>query len=118
MNDGQAFEVVDQVHGFAACREDRQPRPAVRALDRRRVRRCLTAIDDCLDFLELLHVRDQTPPARSACGAVIEALVSRGIGPPPAVRGALDTYALHEALLDWQEFVLEDLLRLGQQPLP
>jgi len=49
---------------------------------------------------------------------VIEALVTRGIGPPPAVRGALDTYALHEALLDWQEFVLEDLLRLGQRPLP
>jgi hypothetical protein len=117
MADRQVPQAAAQVQGFAACRVTPPPRPTALALGRRQARRCLTAIDDCLDALECLHLRDRTSPSRSACRAVIQMLVSLGIEPPAAVRGASDTYALHEALLDWQEMVLENLLRLRRQPV-
>ncbi len=118
MNDRRALKVDDQVEGFAACRGAMEPNGPSLHRDRRSVRRSLTAIDDCLDALECLHVRDRKPPPTSACGSVIEVLLSHGISPPPAVRAARDTYALHEALLDWQEVVLDDLLRLRRHPAP
>ena len=112
MNDPRALKVDDPVEGFAACRGAMEPSGSSLHRDRRSVRRSLTAIDDCLDALECLHVRDRKPPARSACGAVVDVLLSHGITPSPAVRAARDTYALHEALLDLQEAVLEDVVRL------
>ncbi len=80
-------------------------------LDRRVSRRWLSAIDDCLDALEALHIASRSLPTKSACRVVLDALVSRGVQPPAAVCAARNSYVLHEALLDWQELVLDELLR-------
>ena len=101
--------------GFAGCRQVLQTRPASAVIDRQASRSSLAAIDYCLDALECLHVRQGRARSPSPCRVVIDVLVSRGIEPPQAVRAASDTYTLHEALLDWQEVVLEDLLRLRRQ---
>ena len=115
MAERQPLPDGDDMAGFAGCRQVLQTHPASPVIDRRASRSSLAAIDSCLDALESLHVRQGPARSRSACRVVIDVLVSRGIEPPHAVRAASDTYTLHEALLDWQEVVLEDLLRLRRQ---
>ena len=115
MAERQPLPGGDDMAGFAGCRQALQTRPASAVIDRPKSRSSLAAIDYCLDALECLHVRQEPARSQSACQVVIDVLLSRGIEPPQPVRAATDTYTLHEALLDWQEVVLEDLLRLRRQ---
>lgn len=106
MIDHRAPRDADQ--GFAGCRAELHAKRMPPRFDRSQARRVLVAIDDCLDALEHLHASGRS--SRSACEIVIAALRSTTIEPPPAVLAAPDTFGLHEALLDWQEEVLEVLL--------
>ena len=106
MSDHPAPHDPDQ--GFAGCRAELQVKRMPPRFDRSQSRRFLVAIDDCLDALERLHASGQS--SRSACGIVIAALRSTTLEPRAAVLAAPDTFGLHEALLDWQEDVLEVVL--------
>jgi hypothetical protein len=82
-----------------------------RRLQAAHFRRCLDVIDACLSRLEDLHLADLPIAKLGGRQAVLQALVTQtGEEPPAAVRTARNSYALHEALLDWEWEVLDALV--------
>ena len=116
--DRAAGTVSDESGGFAACYRN------LLALDREQTRpawarRCLQAIDQCLNELEELHLEDRHLARQLACQRVVDVLVGRtGVRPPDDVTSARSSYALHAALLDWQGSLLDQLVPNRQQRFP
>ncbi|HUY25196.1 MAG TPA: hypothetical protein VMV09_07830 [Candidatus Saccharimonadales bacterium] len=82
-------------------------------------RRCLDAIDACLSGLEDLHLANLPIAQVGGCQAAVRALVAEtGEEPPASVRTARNSYALHEALLDWESAVLDALVPRRRELFP
>ncbi len=90
-----------------------------RRLQAEHFRRCLNVIDECLSRLEDLHLADLPIAKLGGRQAVVQALVAQtGDEPPAAVRTAHNSYALHEALLDWEWEVLDALVPRRRELFP
>ena len=74
-------------------------------------RRCLLAIDRCLERLEAMHEERGGGEAHDLGRGVLADLeATAGMAPPMAVRRARGSYRLHDALLGWQSSVLDALV--------
>ncbi|MGH7610688.1 MAG: hypothetical protein ACREN4_01580 [Candidatus Dormibacteria bacterium] len=86
---------------------------------RRGRRRCLQAIDDCLNGLEELHVKGTAIYRRDGCRKVVARLIARtGEQPPDAVQCARTSYDLHSALLNWESAVLDAVVPHRRERFP
>jgi hypothetical protein len=100
---------------FRAAREQGRKERLYRSHFRRR----LDAIDECLSRLEDLHLAGLPIAQLGGRKAVVEALAAQaGEEPPAAVRTARNSYALHDALLDWESAVLDAVVPGRRERFP
>ncbi len=82
-------------------------------------RRCLEAIDGCLNRLEELHLKGAQIARRDGCRKVVASLAAEvGEQPPEAVQTARTSYDLHSALLNWQSAVLDAIVPRRRERFP
>lgn len=105
-------------------RANREIRLALDRSRRRRLvqsgkRRCLNAIDDCLNKLEEMHAAGAHISRRDGCRKVVAQLVEAiRQDPPEDVQTARNSYDLHSALLNWQSGVLDALVPHRRELFP
>src|ERR1035437_8357727 len=105
-------------------RANREIRLALDRSRRRRLvqsgkRRCLNAIDDCLNKLEDMHADGAHTSRRDGCRKVVAQLVEAiRQDPPEDVQTARNSYDLHSALLNWQSGVLDALVPHRRELFP
>ncbi|MGH7758517.1 MAG: hypothetical protein ACREN7_04320 [Candidatus Dormibacteria bacterium] len=88
-------------------------------LRRARERRCLLAIDRCLNHLEEIHAGGGAIYRRDGCRKVVDELVETVHEQPPGpVHEARNSYDLHSALLNWESRVLDALVPHRRELFP
>lgn len=86
---------------------------------RRAARRCLAAIDECLNQLEEKHLAGHCLRRQRACQDLVGELVATcGEKPPRPVEAARTSYALHAALLDWESSLLDRIIPHRREIFP